>query len=210
MSAMKTGKRPGRPRKTKGNAAYQHLRRNGFWPRGASSTDQLDVIIRDQGTLPSHLQALALRLLDLCTIPYRHSVALKSSGAVAFEVLGTPGEPILERIAFELTGMRPIVPESTDRPWLLKTRGTCKPHSDSDKKNIFTLVVCISTTRPYEMAISRRRELYQNERLRADQYRKIKLDSFDYLVFPACMYHKCIALESNKRVILNTLVKAPK
>ena len=204
---MKTGKRRGRPRKARGNAAYQHLRRNGFWPRGASSTDQLDVVIRDQGTLPSHLQALAAGLPDLCTVPYRHSVALKNSGAQAFEVLGTPGEPILERLAFELTGMRPIIPEPTDRPWLLKTRGTCKPHTDVEQKGVFTLVVCISTMQPYEMAISRRRELYQDERLRADQYRKISLDTFDYLVFPACMYHKCIALESNKRVILNTLVK---
>lgn len=204
---MKTGKRPGRPRKARGNAAYQHLRRNGFWPRGAASADQLDVIIRDKGTLPSHLQVLAARLPEQCTTPYRDSVALKSSGATAFEVLGTPGEPILETIAFELTGMRPVVPESTDRPWLLKTRGTCKPHPDTENKGVFTLVVCISTTRPYHMAISRRRELYQDERLRADQYRKVELDAFDYIVFPACMYHKCIALESNKRVILNTLVK---
>ena len=203
----KSGKRPGRPKKAKGNAAYQHLRRNGFWPRGITSKAQLDVIIRDRGTLPPHLQTLAACLPDLCTTPYENSIALKNSGATAFEILGTPGEPILEKLAFELTGMRPVAPGPADRPWLLQTRGTCKPHPDIEDKGFFTLVICVSTTRPYHMAISRRRDLYQGEKLRADQYRKVKLNAFDYLVFPACMYHKCMARETNKRTIVNTLVK---
>jgi hypothetical protein len=201
------GKKRGRKRKAKSNADYQHLRRNGFWPRGATAADQLKVVIRDKGTLSPHHCRLAARLPRLCTTPYQSGIALKDSGATAFEVLDTPGEPILREIARKLTGMHPYAPTPSDRSWLLFTRGVCKKHYDCKEKGVFTLVVCLKTDEPYRMAISHRRDYLEGDTMKPEHCREVTLDQNEYLVFPSCMWHKCIAEESNARVIVNTLLK---
>ena len=80
-------------------------------------------------------------------------------------------------------------------------------HPDFPGKGVFTLVVCLSTDHPYRMAISRRRMLFKGERLAPHQYREVELAANDYILFPAALCHKCIAPESNARVIVNALLK---
>ena len=57
------------------------------------------------------------------------------------------------------------------------------------------------------MAISYRRELLDGEKLSQKHYREVVIAPNDYLVFPSCVWHRCLAPESNARVIVNTLVK---
>lgn len=198
----------GRPRKAKSRAAIHYRRRNGFWPNGAAPADQLSAIIRDQGTLPPNLRDLADQLLHVCTEPYQNTVALKEDGAVAFEIFGSPGHAILEKLVSELTNMEIYAPEPEDRPWLLKTRGECDPHWDKSRKGVFTLLICLETAQPYRMAISYRRVSRNGEEPSESQYREVELTKYSYLVFPSCMIHKCIAEECNTRAIVNTLLRA--
>ena len=69
------------------------------------------------------------------------------------------------------------------------------------------LVFCLSTDQPYRMAISHRRVLYKGEELAPHQCREVELAPNDYILFPAALCHKCIAPESNARVIVNALLK---
>ena len=207
MPAKKGKRGPGRPRRAKTKSEYGHLRRNGFWPNGAAPADQLSAIIRSEGTLPRHLRRLASQLMHMCTTPYQNDVTLKAEGAVAFEIFGSKGQAILERIVSELTDMQIYAPMPEDRPWLLKTRGTCDPHWDAAGKGIFTLVICLQTDQPYRMAISHRRVSRNGEEPAESQYREVELTAFSYIIFPACMIHKCMAQECNTRAIVNTLIR---
>ena len=54
------------------------------------------------------------------------------------------------------------------------------------------------------MAISRCRRIFAGDG--PDYYREVELDTGDYIVFPSCLVHKCIAAPSNDRVIVNTLL----
>ncbi len=197
----------GRPRKAKTKAAIQFRRRNGFWPTRTTRREQLETIIRATGVLPVHLRSLAADLVTACKERYSCPISLKDAGATAFEVLGSPGESILEEIVLKLTMMKVYAPNPHDRPWILKTRGACNPHSDFNCPGVFTLVVCLETDQPYRMAISRRKELFEGEKLDFDQYYEVELKRFSYVIFPSCMIHRCIAPESNSRTILNVLVK---
>lgn len=201
----KAAKTRGRPQKPRSQNAWGHLRRRGYWPPKTASTEkQLSTIIRKSGTLPPYLAALAKDLPYLCTHKYSQTVALKAGAEPkAFEVLGSPGEDSVRQIVTEITGMKIYAPEPGDAPWILKTNGSCDEHPDCHHtlKGIFSLVICISTDKPYQMAISR------NVLDDATQFRYVELTNFAYILFPACMRHKCIADESNQRVILNALVK---
>ena len=179
-----------------------------MWPRGASSSDQLNIIVRKEGKLPTHLEDLAATLPDLCTERYKNKVNIKQKGATAYEIFGTvKGEEILKKLAIELTGgMKPCAQNDIDRPWILKTRGTCSPHTDFSGKGVFTLVICLKTDKPYKMLISYRKELLVDETLTESHYREVTMDTNSYFVFPSCVYHKCVAAEDNRRVIVNTLV----
>ena len=159
-------KNPGRPLKRKSAADYNHRARHGLWPRGASAAEQLKVIVCKQGKLPAHVCRLAAGLPGLCTMPYENDIAIKrKGGATAFEILGTPGEKILNQLAEVLTGMQPYAPNPTDRPWILKTRGTCLPHIDCDDKRVFTLVMIgIVSTRRRAFARALGRPSHRRER----------------------------------------------
>ena len=203
------GKGPGRPKKKRVSKDYQHRRRHGMWPRGASSSDQLMTIVRTKGKLYPPQVILAAKLPELCTERYENEVNIKQSGATAYEIFGTSeGEKVLDTLARALTGgMKPCAPNNTDRPWILETRGACSPHTDFAGKGVFSLVICLQTDKPYKMLISYRKDLLVDDTLTASHYREVTMDTNSYLVFPSCVYHKCVAAEDNCRVIVNTLVR---
>ena len=108
----------------------------------------------------------------------------------------------VERIALSLTGMKLYARKAGDRPWILKTKGSCSQHPDNKGKGIFSLIVCIATDAPYQMLIS------SNCRSRGTMFASYELTNFSFMVFPACMYHQCRASKSNRRTIMNVLVSA--
>jgi hypothetical protein len=180
-----------------------------MWPRGASSSDQLKIIVRAEGKVSPPLVDLAATLPSLCTERYKNEVSIKQKGATAYEIFGTSeGEKVLDTLARALTGgMKPCAPNNTDRPWILETRGACSPHTDFAGKGVFSLVICLQTDKPYKMLISYRKDLLVDDTLTASHYREVTMDTNSYLVFPSCVYHKCVAAEDNCRVIVNTLVR---
>ena len=199
----KSSKVRGRPRVAKSQYAKDHKRRVGYWPLKAHGTgQQLGSIIRASGTLSPKQQTIVSEFPSLCLQVFSQRVTLKNRGARAYEIMGTQMQSAVEQLALSLTGMYLYANEAGDRPWILKTRGSCKQHPDNETKGIFSLVVCISTDAPYHMLVS------SNCQSKATRFACHELSNFSYIVFPACMYHQCRAPESNHRTIMNVLVSA--
>lgn len=200
---LKSSKARGRARVAKSQFAKDYKRRLGYWPLNQHGTaQQLGSIVRRSGTLSPEQQAVVSEFPKHCTIRYSEKVTLKKSGALAYEIMGTPIQSAVERIALSLTGMKLYARKAGDRPWILKTKGSCSQHPDNKGKGIFSLLVCIATDAPYQMLIS------SNCRSRGTMFASYELTNFSFMVFPACMYHQCRASKSNRRTIMNVLVSA--
>ena len=69
------------------------------------------------------------------------------------------------------------------------------------------MVVCVKTDKPHRVAISHRRDHLEGETTKPERCREVTLAQNDYLVFPSCMWHRCIAEESNARTTVNSSLK---
>lgn len=193
-------KKKGRPRKSLSAAEYAHRRRHGT-VASASVTRQLEWIVRMEGSLSRSAFLSARSLVSLCTAPHPRAVSLKEKGAEAFAILGTAGEPIARRLAKMITGREIFAPDAEASPWVLHTRGKCKPHLDHIDARVFTLVICVRTDLPYEMRIS------CNKQYAPTRYRHVTMTSGSFIVFPSNVAHECAGKETNKRTIVTLLVR---
>lgn len=192
----------GRPRKPE-NAANRRFRESyGYAHRNASISEvvRLERVSIAEGTLSAGQQDLVSGILRSRSVAYAGKSAI---GGRARRLLSTGAERDFRQLVATFN-MSVLETAPVDEPWVLDTRGGCGWHRDSVVEMSWTLLICVTTDEPYEMQISGHTgdTIYDNL-----TWRTVKMTPGSYVIFPAKMWHRCEAAETNGRRIINTACK---
>ena len=148
-----------------------------------------------QGTLSSEQLDLLAKIQSTKFIEY---AGRSTIGGTPRRLLHTPAEGYFHDLlaTFDLSV---YAVEAKDEPWLLGNAGPCGDHIDTSETCKVSLLICLHTDHPYEMHIS------SNVEKPPLFYRPITMKSGTWITFPSNVFHKCVAEETNKRLILNSV-----
>ena len=227
-------KRRGRQRKPASKADKAKRRRDGLAIRRTSSKNRNDGILIKVGNVGRYGRRLAVAIgrANLASHPDETDVVRGHKSVIAGNaesVRPSHGLTLSERdyhpciliisnrlllqslnkLLKEVSALELLeVTDAFDQAWCVKTKGTCGIHVDHPQQRLWSFLCCVRTDRPYLMEFAHVvGRLATEEDFEAP--RKIKMTTGDFVIFPACIAHRCVADPTNTRTIINTLARRP-
>lgn len=214
------GKR-GRPTKPLSRAAKAHKRRHGTLascvhsrsaPNAADSVSSITILQRR--LLPADLAALKSIVGRAWSYPATGWDFATSKHHHAYHIapLADALQAVVARIApSHRTQLRFLDMSQVVQPWMLETCGRCKPHTDAEWRHErrnpgWTLLFVVSCDAPYTMRFWGHNNPDNLDRQRRVDPVDFVVDAGQYLMFPAAVYHECIADPTENRTVINCII----